>query len=413
MARETKVGLLLGLALILLVGIILSDLMQPGDKPGEGVTGFAGGAQTGIFGEDPFAGQPAYDARFEQAAPPVRADAPAVAAPAAADATPPGRADPPSAWHVARTPPVPIEPAPVSLDPAAAATQFVHYVQPGQTLADIAETFYGNSAYARVLARFNLDALDRDGEARPGARLDVPSLGAVSAEALSTPEPRHADHAVRVDVGTPDLPELPARLRPGAGNPPARTVTVAPGDTLSGLAARHLGSAGRWKELMEANRGRLDSPQALRSGMTLTLPDAVETPSAAGRSATAGGASDDAHRTYVVKAGDNLTRIARQELGEPNRWREVLEANRDLLKGADDILVGMTLRLPGKPVTAAATAKRPDVPRTYEVKSGDSLFKIAASKLGNGERWREVMAANTDRLDRPEDLRAGMELLLP
>ena len=53
------------------------------------------------------------------------------------------------------------------------------------------------------------------------------------------------------------------------------------------------------------------------------------------------------------------------------------------------------------------------MPRTYEVKSGDSLFKIAASKLGNGERWREVMAANTDRLDRPEDLRAGMELLLP
>ena len=411
MARETKVGLLLGLALILLVGIILSDLTQPAEQPDEAVTRFADGAQEGIFGRDPFAGQPAYDTRYERAAPaaappPLAAAAPAQgfaprSAPAEA-APPPSLPSPPSAFRVAELPAS--EPAPVPLDPRPASTDFVHYVQPGQSLADIAESFYGNAAYARVLARFNLDALDRDGEARPGARLDVPSLGAISE--MKVDEPRHADHAVRVDVGTPELPELPARLRPGA-QAAAKTVAVKPGDTLSGLAAEHLGSAGRWKELLAANGDKLSAPDQLRAGMTLKLPDAVDAP----RSAEGTGADgNDAHRTYTVKAGDNLTRIARTELGDAGRWREVLEANRGLLGDADAIVVGMTLRLPGKPVQAPP---RPAPPRTYQVRSGDSLFTIAAAKLGDGERWREVMAANVDRLDRPEDLQAGMELKLP
>ena len=409
MARETKVGLLLGLALILLVGIILSDLTQPAEQPSEAVTGFAGGAQAGIFGDDPSANRPAYDPRYERApaAPPLplnEAGATPGFTPRAAPvevAAAPAPPSPPSAWRVAERPAV--EPAPVELEREPAATDFVHYVQKGQSLADIAESFYGNAAYARVLARFNADALDRDGEAKPGARLDVPSLGAVSA--MPVESPRHADHAVRVDVGTPELPELPARLRPGA-QAAAKTVAVKPGDTLSGLAAEHLGSAGRWKELMAANGDKLSAPDQLRAGMTLKLPDAIDAP----RLADGAADGDDAHRTYTVKAGDNLTRIARTQLGDAGRWREVLEANRGLLGDADAIVVGMTLRLPGKPVQAPT---RPTAPRTYQVRSGDSLFTIAAAKLGDGERWREVMAANVDRLDRPEDLQAGMELKLP
>lgn len=47
---------------------------------------------------------------------------------------------------------------------------------------------------------------------------------------------------------------------------------VQPGDTLSGLAGRFLGSTARYVELYEANRHILASPDDLRIGMRLVIP---------------------------------------------------------------------------------------------------------------------------------------------
>lgn len=47
---------------------------------------------------------------------------------------------------------------------------------------------------------------------------------------------------------------------------------VRPGDTLSDLAARHLGSSTRFMEIYEANRDLLKSPNDLRAGMTIRIP---------------------------------------------------------------------------------------------------------------------------------------------
>lgn len=54
---------------------------------------------------------------------------------------------------------------------------------------------------------------------------------------------------------------------------------VAQGDTLSGLAAGHLGDPGRWREIARANR--LDDPFALTPGQSLVIP----TPAAGGTTA--------------------------------------------------------------------------------------------------------------------------------
>ena len=53
----------------------------------------------------------------------------------------------------------------------------------------------------------------------------------------------------------------------------ARQYTVAPGDTLSGIAERELGSHRRYAAIYEANRDRLESPDALKVGMVLRIPD--------------------------------------------------------------------------------------------------------------------------------------------
>jgi hypothetical protein len=49
----------------------------------------------------------------------------------------------------------------------------------------------------------------------------------------------------------------------------------------------------------------------------------------------------------------------------------------------------------------------------YVVKEGDSLWNIAAEKLGNGSRYNEISKLNTDVLKNDHDLTIGMRLSLP
>jgi len=52
-----------------------------------------------------------------------------------------------------------------------------------------------------------------------------------------------------------------------------RTHVIRAGETLSGLAARYLGSSGRYREIYEANRNVLKSADDLPDGVTIVIPD--------------------------------------------------------------------------------------------------------------------------------------------
>lgn len=52
--------------------------------------------------------------------------------------------------------------------------------------------------------------------------------------------------------------------------------------------------------------------------------------------------------TYVVKAGDNLRKIAKAELGDADRWSEIAELNKATLPDPDKINPGQKLILPPK-----------------------------------------------------------------
>jgi LysM repeat protein len=51
-------------------------------------------------------------------------------------------------------------------------------------------------------------------------------------------------------------------------------------------------------------------------------------------------------RTYTVRAGDTLSRIAGSVYGDATQWRKIYEANRDAMKSESDIKVGQTLIIP-------------------------------------------------------------------
>jgi nucleoid-associated protein YgaU len=50
--------------------------------------------------------------------------------------------------------------------------------------------------------------------------------------------------------------------------------------------------------------------------------------------------------TYTVKAGDTLSKIAKEKLGDASRYPSIFEANRDQLDSPDHIKPGQVLKLP-------------------------------------------------------------------
>lgn len=68
--------------------------------------------------------------------------------------------------------------------------------------------------------------------------------------------------------------------------------------------------------------------------------------------------------------------------------------------------LGLTLALAAGMSTSAFAAN-------YTVQKGDSLYKIAKSQLGSGDRWQEVYQANASTIKNPNLIYAGQVLNLP
>jgi nucleoid-associated protein YgaU len=49
----------------------------------------------------------------------------------------------------------------------------------------------------------------------------------------------------------------------------------------------------------------------------------------------------------------------------------------------------------------------------YEVKSGDTLARIAVRVYGRASRARDIYEANRDKLSSPNAVREGLQIVLP
>jgi nucleoid-associated protein YgaU len=63
---------------------------------------------------------------------------------------------------------------------------------------------------------------------------------------------------------------------------------------------------------------------------------------------TAGSSSTAATsgRNYIVKKGDNLSKIAKQFYGDPGKWKKIHAANADKIPNPDLIHPGLQLTIP-------------------------------------------------------------------
>jgi nucleoid-associated protein YgaU len=90
--------------------------------------------------------------------------------------------------------------------------------------------------------------------------------------------------------------------------------------------------------------GKKEKPRAdfsnVRSGGSSTAP----TPGMGGPEM--GAPSMTPGRTYVVVSGDSLSKIAKREYGDAQKWPKIYEANRNIIKNPDLIYPGQELRIP-------------------------------------------------------------------
>ena len=140
--------------------------------------------------------------------------------------------------------------------------------------------------------------------------------------------------------------------------------TVTSGDSLSRIAVTYYGSKSRRliDALVDANRGILSDPDVLRIGMKLVIPVVAgfQQPGKGTSARTPKPDQDDAEprrrrtkttetrpiRWYQIKKNDRYVSIARNELGNESRWQEIFELNKKKFPDPSRIRSGVRIKLP-------------------------------------------------------------------
>ncbi|MBT1184762.1 LysM peptidoglycan-binding domain-containing protein [Streptomyces sp. CJ_13] len=146
---------------------------------------------------------------------------------------------------------------------------------------------------------------------------------------------------------------------------------VQDGDTLWDIAEKRLGAGIEWHRIVEANEGVRQADGAfvtadttvLQPGWTLRLPaDAAPVADHGGARPQTAGSTAVTASTHTVRAGETLTGIAEDELGDADDYPRIVEANKGvkqddgrILGDPNEIYPGWKLQIP-----AAAGSDRSD-----------------------------------------------------
>lgn len=348
MTRETKIGLLVGLAFIIVIGILLSDHLTSTTEPPQ--------------------------AKLTQAGGNVRQG---VSVPGAATANPP-------ITNVVAPAPTPQQPIPTKDDLAPKPAPPVQIVQIGPSAQQ-----NPGGAGAQTQAPANITPPVQAPTAligQPGTSQDqtqklplenpiIPQQPPQIANANSGAQPTNDLAQTAKQIGeeivglTGPTPTAPQPTNTGAPTlAGGKAYKAVEGDTLSKLAGRFMGGNTKANRdaIVQANASLVKNPDIIVVGKTYiipitaktaTTPLAPSTPANPGfpAGATAQAPSATPEYWYTVKEADTLRRIAVNQLGDEDAWAAIQELNKNTLKGEDKTVVipGMKLKLPAKPVASA------------------------------------------------------------
>jgi nucleoid-associated protein YgaU len=130
--------------------------------------------------------------------------------------------------------------------PSGGSQEVVHYVKEGETLSQIARQYYGRTTEFHTIYDANRGVISDPDHVSPGTRLVIPNLKPATAR----PSP------------APSAPAAPTYTE----------YTIKRGETLASVADKFLGSAGKWKQIHELNKDRIKDPNRVSPGTVIRVP---------------------------------------------------------------------------------------------------------------------------------------------
>lgn len=234
------------------------------------------------------------------------------------------------------------------------------------------------------------------------------------------------EQAVAQNTRTRPIPHMAVALTPSSNQTQTGLYhTVQTGDNLFKLALKYYNNGDDWKLIRDANPRKVYSSGTITLGTQLLIPSKM----ALSQQNAQQSRMPAIQREIVVKPGQTLSELAKKYLGNAADWDELLEANKDKLSRPELLRAGMTLRLPQKAIkrqqqasTNRAKVSKPTPTRLtrttrthtpYTVRSGDTLSSIAASKLGSAKKWYQLYHFNKATLTDPDNLTVGRSIKIP
>ncbi len=153
----------------------------------------------------------------------------------------------------------------------------IHLVAPGETLAGICQKYYPNKAYKMIKKVMALNNISKPEKLRAGQKLKLPAddTSIVTADKRSTNKTQ-----LLKPVKNPQIAAIvnlkPVNITLSSKNKTQnirfKTYVVKSNDSLCKIAKRFYGSEQAWKKIYKFNRDILKNPDFLRSGIKLKLP---------------------------------------------------------------------------------------------------------------------------------------------
>ena len=139
----------------------------------------------------------------------------------------------------------------------------VHYVGKEETLSDISRKYYQTAGDWKAIYEANRSVIPNPNLLRPGVRLVIPPKPGTPSAAMAQ-QPVDSGTSIRI------VAERPAK--PTTAAPATKSYTVQSGDTLSSIADKFTGSANNWQKIYAANKGSIKDPNRLSQGTVLQIP---------------------------------------------------------------------------------------------------------------------------------------------
>jgi nucleoid-associated protein YgaU len=193
------------------------------------------------------------------------------------------------------------------------------------------------------------------------------------AEAVESIAPEPAEPAPPVQIQEEKVEKIIARKTesPKPSSPKFYVITEDDSLGLVSVARKFYGPEQGNKKInldriFEANKKLLKSPDEIFVGQKIIIPPLInletetkETPStltdsilekvkSIGKNLSNRPEKTEKSVPYIVQENDNLWRIAVEQLGNGNRYREISRLNANILKDENDLTVGMLLRMPAR-----------------------------------------------------------------